>query len=74
MADMVRNQHVATLWWGDGPGPMHSARTEKNCPHQIATHKTKGPIARFHEATFKNAELRFSRSHRDAFLPERRSR
>ena len=36
---------------------MDSARTEKQRSHEVATEKTEGPIARFHELTLKNDHI-----------------
>ena len=36
---------------------MDPARTEKQRSHEVATEKTEGPIARFHELTLKNDHI-----------------
>jgi hypothetical protein len=56
---------------------MDSARTEKQRSHEVATEKTEGPIARFHEVTLKNDDIAYALINREyglAISPEVDSR
>jgi hypothetical protein len=44
---------------------MNSARTEKQRPYEVATEKTEGPIARFHEVTLKNDDIAYALINRE---------
>jgi hypothetical protein len=44
---------------------MDSARTEKQRSHEVATEKTEGPIARFHEVTLKNDDIAYALINRE---------
>jgi hypothetical protein len=51
---------------------MDSARTEKQRSHEVATEKTEGPIARFHEVTLKNDDIAYALINREYGLAEMR--
>jgi hypothetical protein len=44
---------------------MDPARTEKQRSHEVATEKTEGPIARFHELTLKNDDIAYALINRE---------